>query len=68
MGMTVPHPGRRDDEITRHHPHPPAVHGCDAPFPFEHQPQGRLRMTVLGRLLAGQDQLQAGIEAVRVVP
>ena len=64
IAVVVERPRRRDDEVTRMHGGPLTVDGGICAFAFDDKAQRRLAVTVTRRNLAGQDQLQAGVQAV----
>ncbi|KAG1361630.1 hypothetical protein G6F61_014249 [Rhizopus arrhizus] len=65
VAVVAPGPGRRDDEVARVHGGALAVDGRIGAASFHDEAQRGLRVAVAGRDLAGQDQLQAGIQALR---
>ena len=65
VAMVVPLPAGGQHQIERPHHRLFAVDGGEGAFTLEHKAQGALAVTVTRRDLAGQDQLQSGIEAGR---
>ena len=64
VAMLVPRPRRRDDEVARSHVAALARDGRISVLAFDDETQRRGRVAMRARELAGQDQLQAGIERV----
>ena len=62
--MVVKRPRWRDDEVARMHGGPLTVDGGIRAFTFDDKAQRRLGVAVARRNLAGQDQLQAGVQTV----
>jgi hypothetical protein len=65
IAVVVPGPRGRDDEIARVHRHALAIHRGVRARAFDDEAQRGLRMPVARRDLAGQDQLQPGVQRVR---
>jgi putative membrane protein len=65
VAVVVEGPRRRDDEVAEAHRRALAVDGRVGAFAVEHQAQRRLRVPVRRRHLAGQDQLQPGVQRLR---
>ena len=65
VAVVVEGPRRRDDEVAVAHRRALAVDRRVGAFAVEHEAQRRLRVAMRRRDLAGQDQLQAGVERLR---
>src|SRR3546814_13846432 len=63
IAVVVPLPPWSEDQIERLHHSFFTIDRCDSPAPLKHETQGALRVSMAWLDFAGQDQLQAGIQA-----